>query len=48
MVHKAAEFKGEFIGSNFTEKIVKSKPLPAGNSKDVEGTIIHQKRENKY
>ena len=48
MVHKAAEAKGEFIGNNFTEKIVKSKPLPAGNSKDVEGTIIHQKRENKY
>ena len=46
MVHKAAEATGEFIGNNFTKKTVKSKPLPAGNPKDVEGTIIPpEKRE---
>ena len=35
VVHKAAEATGEFIENKIAEKIVKPKPMPEVNSKNV-------------
>ena len=40
VVHKAAEGTGEFIGNKIAGKIVKPKPLPAENSRNVEEIIV--------
>ena len=36
VICKAAEATGEFIGKKIAEKTVKTKPLPAGNSRNAE------------
>ena len=36
VICKAAEATGEFIGNKSAEKTVKTKPLPAGNSRNAE------------
>ena len=46
LIHNAAEVTGEFIGNNLADKVVKPKPVPDINSKDVEETLIPpEKRE---
>ena len=40
VIHNAAEAKGEFIGNQITDKVVKSKPMPDINSRNVEETVI--------
>ena len=40
VVHKAAKATGEFIWSKITDKILKPKPGPKANSKNVEEVII--------
>ena len=37
---KIAEATGEFIGNKSVDKVVKSKPSPKKNSKNVEETVI--------
>ena len=39
-VHKAAEAAGKFIGNKIAEKILKTKTLPAENSRNLEEIII--------
>ena len=44
--HEAAEATGEFIGNKIADKIVKTKPLSAEKSRNVEEIIIPpEKRE---
>ena len=46
VVHRAAEATEEFKGSNIADKIVKSKPVPDEDSKDIEEIVIPpEKRE---
>ena len=40
VVHKAAKATGEFIGERIDDKIVKTKPLPAENSRNFEEIVI--------
>ena len=40
VAHKAAEAKGEFIGNAIANKIVKPKPVPDENLRNVEEIII--------
>ena len=40
VVHKAAKATGEFILNKITDKILKPKPGPKANSKNVEEVII--------
>ena len=40
IVHKAAEARGEFIGNKITDNIVKPKPVPDANSRNVEEIFI--------
>ena len=40
VAHKIAEATGKFIGNKIADKIVKPKPLPAGNWKNVEEIVV--------
>ena len=40
VAHKADEVTGEFVGNKMADKIVKTKPLTAENSKNFKETII--------
>ena len=46
-MHKAAETTGEFIGDKVADKIVKVKPVPDENSRDVEEIVIPSERKRK-
>ena len=49
VIHNAAETTGEFIGNQITDKVVKSKPMPDINSRNVEETVISwEKWEEKF
>ena len=49
VVHKAAKATGKFIGNKISDKVVKPKPVPDENLRDVEGKFIPPiKREQKY
>ena len=46
VVHKASEASGEFIGNKIADKIVKPKPVPNANLRNVEEIVIlPEKRE---
>ena len=46
---KAAEATGEFIGNKISDRIVKQKPVPAENLRNIEGIIIPpEKNRKKY
>ena len=40
VVHEATEATGKFIGNKIVDKIVKSKPVPDENSRNVEEIVI--------
>ena len=47
-MHKVAELTGRFIGNRIADKIVKLKPVPDENPKNVEEIVIplEKKRRN--
>ena len=46
VIHNAAKVTGEFIGNKLADKVVKPKPVPDINSRDVDETgIPPEKRE---
>ena len=47
-MHKVAELTGKFIGNRIADKIVKLKPVPDENPKNVEEIVIplEKKRRN--
>ena len=45
-VHKAGEATGKIIGNKIADKILKPKPLPAENSKNVEEIIIPPEKKD--
>ena len=52
VVNKAAEATGEFIGKKIADKIMKTKPLPVENWRNVEEIVVPEKKRqetlNKY
>ena len=40
VAHKAAEATAEFIGNKITDKMLKPKPLPNANSRNVEEVVV--------
>ena len=40
VAHEATEATGKFIGNKIVDKIVKSKPVPDENSRNVEEIVI--------
>ena len=44
-VHKTVEATEELIGNKIAEKIVKQKPIPDKNSRNVEEIVFHQRKD---
>ena len=48
VVYKATEARSEFVGNKIADKIVKPKPVPNNNLRNVEEIIIPPEKEKKY
>ena len=48
VTHQVAEVIGEVIGKKIADKIVKPKPVPDKNSRNVEEIIPPEKREEMF
>ena len=48
VVYKADEARSEFVGNKIADKIVKPKPVPNNNLRNIEEIIIPPEKEKKY
>ena len=48
VVDKADEARSEFVGNKIADKIVKPKPVPNNNLRNIEEIIIPPEKEKKY
>ena len=46
--YKADEARSEFVGNKIADKIVKPKPVPNNNLRNIEEIIIPPEKEKKY